>query len=124
VKRALLHVRRTSRFGRGHVPELWPETRPDARFCNACATPLAADERAVGEERKTVTVGFVDLVGFTARWEALDPRKSVAGLGVPGGLGWFANETDEYSRSAPRGCRSQRRTTRCAPSVLVREPAL
>jgi class 3 adenylate cyclase/tetratricopeptide (TPR) repeat protein len=48
---------------------------PDAaRFCNACGTPLPAEERPLGEERKTVTVVFVDLVGFTARAEQLDPE--------------------------------------------------
>ena len=48
---------------------------PDgARFCNACASPLQADERALGEERKVVTVLFADLVGFTARAERLDPE--------------------------------------------------
>src|SRR5256712_4969515 len=45
-----------------------------ARFCNACASPLEGDERALGEERKTVTVVFVDLVGFTAQAERLDPE--------------------------------------------------
>lgn len=50
------------------------EENPDrARFCLACATPLAepAPDR---EERKTVTVLFVDLVGFTATSEHADPE--------------------------------------------------
>jgi class 3 adenylate cyclase len=48
---------------------------PDgASFCNACASPLPTDERPLGEERKTVTVVFVDLVGFTAQAEQLDPE--------------------------------------------------
>jgi len=51
------------------------EQNPEgARFCNACASPLQTDERALAEERKTVTVVFVDLVGFTARAERLDPE--------------------------------------------------
>ena len=51
------------------------EQNPDgARFCNACASPLQTDERALGEERKTVTVVFVDIVGFTAQAERLDPE--------------------------------------------------
>ncbi len=47
------------------------ENPADARYCNACATPLGVDGR---EERKIVTVLFVDLVGFTARAEDLDPE--------------------------------------------------
>jgi len=51
------------------------QQNPDgARFCNACASPLGTEERALGEERKTVTVVFVDLVGFTAQAERLDPE--------------------------------------------------
>src|SRR5437867_994735 len=53
-----------------------------ARFCNACGGLLQADERALGEGRKTVTVVFVDLVGFTAQAERLDPE-DVRGLLSP-----------------------------------------
>src|SRR5947209_12410012 len=53
-----------------------------ARFCNACASPLRPDERLGGEERKIVTVVFVDLVGFTAQAELLDPE-DVRGLLEP-----------------------------------------
>ena len=45
-----------------------------ARFCNACAAPLA-DALTPREERKVVTVLFADLVGFTARAERLDPEE-------------------------------------------------
>ncbi len=59
------------------------QKNPDgARFCNACASPLPTDERPQGEERKTVTVVFVDLVGFTAQAERLDPE-DVRGLLSP-----------------------------------------
>jgi class 3 adenylate cyclase/tetratricopeptide (TPR) repeat protein len=59
------------------------QQNPDgARFCNACASPLRAEERPVSEERKTVTVVFVDLVGFTAQAERLDPE-DVRGLLAP-----------------------------------------
>src|ERR687891_1758454 len=50
------------------------EENPDrARFCMVCAAPLAA-EAAGREERKIVSVLFVDLVGFTAASEASDPE--------------------------------------------------
>src|SRR6185503_15865628 len=55
-------------------PNCGQENPEGARFCNACASALAADQRPPGEERKTVTVVFVDLVGFTARAEQLDPE--------------------------------------------------
>src|SRR4051812_10621285 len=50
------------------------ENPPDARFCNACAAPLGAALVQTHEERKTISVVFVDLVGFTARSEQLDPE--------------------------------------------------
>ena len=43
-----------------------------ARFCLACAAPLAAHASASQETRKTVTVVFVDVVGSTALGERLD----------------------------------------------------
>ena len=49
------------------------ENPADARFCNGCGAPLAAETR-VREERKLVTAVFVDLVGSTARAEQLDPE--------------------------------------------------
>src|SRR4051794_38069749 len=53
-------------------PNCARENPEDAAFCNSCGTAL--DKRAVREERKIVTVLFVDLVGFTARAEQLDPE--------------------------------------------------
>src|SRR6476469_1222885 len=53
---------------------------PDvARFCLLCGASVAADE-AAGVERRIVTVIFVDLVGFTARAERLDPEEVQAVL--------------------------------------------
>ena len=48
---------------------------PDvARFCSACGTPLAEPGEADDEERRIVSVVFVDLVGFTGQAEKLDPE--------------------------------------------------
>src|ERR687887_2795652 len=43
-----------------------------ARFCPACGAELAAASNA--EERKLVSVLFVDLVGSTARADGADPE--------------------------------------------------
>src|SRR5438045_3482493 len=49
------------------------EAPENAKFCPECGAPLvAAAERR--EERKVITVVFVDLVGFTSRAEQLDPE--------------------------------------------------
>lgn len=51
------------------------EENPDkAKFCLECATPLT-EGQPPGEERKTVTVLFCDLVGFTARSDQADPEE-------------------------------------------------
>jgi class 3 adenylate cyclase len=55
-------------------PTCGRENPADARFCNACGTPLAGAAPALPEERKIATILFVDLVGFTARSERLDPE--------------------------------------------------
>src|SRR5919197_3116986 len=55
-------------------PNCGHENPAGARFCNACASPLPESAPALAEERKIVTVLFVDLVGFTARSEQLDPE--------------------------------------------------
>jgi class 3 adenylate cyclase len=55
-------------------PSCGHENPAGARFCNNCAAALPASAPALAEERKIVTVLFVDLVGFTARSEQLDPE--------------------------------------------------
>jgi class 3 adenylate cyclase/tetratricopeptide (TPR) repeat protein len=56
----------------GVCPSCGEENPERARFCLACGAPLGA--RTIGEERKTVSVLFVDLVAFTARSDAADPE--------------------------------------------------
>ena len=51
------------------------EENPDkAKFCSECATPLQVTAPSQAEERKVVSVLFVDLVGFTARSHGADPE--------------------------------------------------
>ncbi len=45
-----------------------------AKFCLECGTRLNAGQALMLEERKVVTVLFVDLVGFTSRAEQMDPE--------------------------------------------------
>jgi class 3 adenylate cyclase len=74
-------------------PSCGRENPPEARFCNACATPLPARTRGLQEERKVVTVLFADLVGFTARAERLDPE-DVRAILTP----YFARVRSELER--------------------------
>ncbi len=54
-------------------PSCGEENPERARFCLSCGTPLEAATVA-GEERKVVSVLFVDLVGFTSRSDRADPE--------------------------------------------------
>jgi class 3 adenylate cyclase len=65
-----------------HVCRACGQENPEvARFCLACGASLG-EEAPAGDERRIVTVIFVDLVGFTARAERLDPEE-VRALLVP-----------------------------------------
>jgi class 3 adenylate cyclase len=57
------------------------EENPDRfRLCGFCGTPLRAAAPSQAEERKVVSVLFVDLAGFTARWHNADPEDVSAAL--------------------------------------------
>src|ERR671915_505868 len=57
------------------------EDNPDkAKFCSECAAPLSALPTPQSEERKIVSVMFIDLVGFTARSHDADPEDVRASL--------------------------------------------
>src|SRR5207237_7983435 len=55
-------------------PSCRQENPENARFCLACGEQLDAPRPAVQDERRIVSVVFVDLVGFTSRAQQLDPE--------------------------------------------------
>src|SRR3954449_8613930 len=55
-------------------PNCREENPERARFCWSCGSALAETKADAGEERKVVSVLFVDLVGFTAASEHADPE--------------------------------------------------
>ncbi|HET8525641.1 MAG TPA: AAA family ATPase [Actinomycetota bacterium] len=55
-------------------PNCGEENAERARFCSNCGAALAPPATGPGEERKVVSVLFVDLVGFTARSDNADPE--------------------------------------------------
>jgi class 3 adenylate cyclase/tetratricopeptide (TPR) repeat protein len=63
-----------SRVGR-KCPSCAAVVAPDIAFCTSCGETLVAVAPTATEERKIVSVLFVDLVGFTARAERLDPEE-------------------------------------------------
>jgi class 3 adenylate cyclase len=72
------------------------ENPEGSKFCNGCGSPLAESTRA-GEERRIVSILFVDLVGFTSRSEQLDPEDVRAFL-TP----YYAHVRDELERFGGR----------------------
>jgi predicted ATPase/class 3 adenylate cyclase len=73
-------------------PACGRESPDDARFCAECGSPLAAAPRS-REERKVVSVVFVDLVGHTSRSESADPEDVRATLAP-----YHAKARDELER--------------------------
>ena len=61
------------RFEAMRCPVCNQENPSGARFCLACGAPLA-EAGAPQEERRIVSIIFVDLVGSTAQAEMLDPE--------------------------------------------------
>jgi class 3 adenylate cyclase len=55
-------------------PTCGQENPPVARFCLSCGSPIDGGGPQ-SDERRVVSVIFVDLVGFTARAETLDPEE-------------------------------------------------
>ncbi len=55
-------------------PNCGEENPKRSRFCWSCGAALTDERALTGEERKIVSVLFVDLVGFTAASEQADPE--------------------------------------------------
>jgi class 3 adenylate cyclase/tetratricopeptide (TPR) repeat protein len=55
-------------------PSCGEENEERARFCWSCGGSIDAEPSPTAEERKVVSVLFVDLVGFTARSDRSDPE--------------------------------------------------
>ena len=55
-------------------PSCGQENAMGFRFCGRCGASLEPEALERREERKVITVLFVDLVGFTARAEQMDPE--------------------------------------------------
>jgi class 3 adenylate cyclase/tetratricopeptide (TPR) repeat protein len=63
-------------------PRCGEENAERARFCWSCGASFEAEAPSTTEERKVVSVLFVDLVGFTARSDRSDPEDVRATLRV------------------------------------------
>jgi class 3 adenylate cyclase len=83
------------------------ENPEGARFCNACGQAVVA-AAGPSEERRVVSVLFVDLVGFTSRAEKLDPEDVRAILTpyhqrVRAELGRFGGRVEKFVGDAVMG---------------------
>jgi class 3 adenylate cyclase len=84
---------------------------PDgARFCPACGSPAepAAVPPAREEERRTVSILFVDLVGFTERSDRADPEDVRRRLmpfhaRAKADIEWFGGTLDKFIGDAVMG---------------------
>src|SRR6516162_8328719 len=74
-------------------PNCGRESPADARFCAACGSLLAVTPPPAREERKVVSVVFVDLVGHTGRSDSSDPEDVRATLAP-----YHARARDELER--------------------------
>lgn len=61
-------------------PSCGKENPEGFKFCGFCTAPLDEASKPHAEERKVVSILFVDLVGFTARSHAADPEDVRAAL--------------------------------------------
>src|SRR5499427_4530069 len=61
-------------------PACGHENPDSSRFCGMCGAPLVPAAAPAREERKVVTILFVDLVGFTAASDTADPEEVRATL--------------------------------------------
>jgi predicted ATPase/class 3 adenylate cyclase len=61
-------------------PNCGKENPEGFRFCGFCTAPLEATPEVASEERKVISILFVDLVGFTARSHGADPEDVRAAL--------------------------------------------
>ncbi|HEX9236807.1 MAG TPA: AAA family ATPase, partial [Actinomycetota bacterium] len=55
-------------------PRCGEQNADGARFCSRCGASLGLPDAVAAQERKLVSVLFVDLVGFTARSDRADPE--------------------------------------------------
>ena len=104
------------------------EDNPErARLCMMCGTALAEAPREQAEERKVVSVLFVDLVGFTARSHDLDPEDVRAALApyhrlLKREIEAFGGTVESSSGTRSWPCSEHRWRTRTTPNERSGRP--